>query len=125
MILIFMSHDIDWPKHGPSKDHILARKERFDSWIIEKVIKESYNPYYNIPDLMELEEKFNIRSTFFFRPYYNDFSDIYVYEDDVKELIKKGWEFAIHLDRVNKLAEIIHEKKIVEEVMDSTQHDSR
>ena len=62
-----MSHDVDWRKQGPSIEHIFTRKERFDKETLEKASIK--NPYYNIPDIMNLEEKFGIRSTFFLGPY--------------------------------------------------------
>ena len=27
---IFLSHDVDWSYNGPSRNHILQRKDRFD-----------------------------------------------------------------------------------------------
>ena len=33
----FLSHDVDWRRQGPSVEHVLARKDRFDSKIFEKV----------------------------------------------------------------------------------------
>jgi hypothetical protein len=63
-----MSHDVDWRQQGAPKDHILARRDRFDKRTIENM--ESKNPYYNIPCYMDLEKEFNIRSTFFFRTTY-------------------------------------------------------
>lgn len=116
MVLVFMSHDVDWPRHGPGKDHILARKARFDYKVIDGVVHDGYNPYYNIPNIMEWEERFGIRSTFFFRPYYDDGSSIDVYEDDVKELIKGGWEVGVHLNRADSLSEVSHEKKLIDEL---------
>ena len=58
-----MSHDVDWRKQGASIEHIFTRKERFDKETLEKASIK--NPYYNIPDIMNLEDKFGIRSTFF------------------------------------------------------------
>ncbi|HEU5220538.1 MAG TPA: hypothetical protein VFU58_00595, partial [Candidatus Nitrosotalea sp.] len=59
---IFLSHDVDWRRQGAPIEHILARKDRFDDEAIQNIhIK---NPYYNIPEIMSLEEKFGVRTTF-------------------------------------------------------------
>jgi peptidoglycan/xylan/chitin deacetylase (PgdA/CDA1 family) len=92
---IFLSHDIEWHKQGPSIEHILERKDRFDKRDISDLI--SNKPYYCIPEYIELEEKFNVKSTFFFRTLYEkgDFRD---YKNDISELLQGGWEVGLHLD---------------------------
>ena len=70
MQYIFLSHDVDWRRQGPPIEHILERKDRFDSEIFTNTKPE--NLYRNIPEYMELEEKFGIRSTFFFRTLYEE-----------------------------------------------------
>jgi peptidoglycan/xylan/chitin deacetylase (PgdA/CDA1 family) len=57
--------------NGPGAAHILARRDRFPPDVIRKVIDEGFDPYYGIPKVMEIEEEFGIRSTFFFRPRYD------------------------------------------------------
>ena len=54
---VFLGHDVDWRKQGATLEHIMARKERFDPSVLEECDKK--NPYYNIPDYMEIEEKFD------------------------------------------------------------------
>jgi len=92
---VFLSHDVDWRRQGPQKEHIMARRERFDSSVIANLNKQ--NPYYNIPEIMEIEEKFGVKSTFFFRTVYENgnFTD---YEDDIRSLIDGGWEVGLHCD---------------------------
>ena len=63
MQYVFLSHDVDWRKNGPSLEHIMARKDRFSPEIINELPQK--NPYYNIPEYMEIEEKYDTRSTFF------------------------------------------------------------
>ena len=63
MQYIFLSHDVDWRKQGHPLEHILSRKDRFEPELFEKT--EPKDLYRNIPDYMEIEEKFDIRSTFF------------------------------------------------------------
>ena len=58
-----MSHDVDWRKQGAPIEHIFARKERFEKETLD--MARIKNPYYNIPDIMDLEEKFGIRFNFF------------------------------------------------------------
>ncbi len=54
MQYIFLSHDVDWRRQGPSIEHILSRKDRFDVKLFEKTKPEDL--YRNIPEYMELEE---------------------------------------------------------------------
>jgi peptidoglycan/xylan/chitin deacetylase (PgdA/CDA1 family) len=114
-----MSHDVDWRRQGAPIDHIIARKDRFDSEIIQNARVK--NPYYNIPDYMYLEEKYNIRSTFFFRTIYEN-GDYRDYEEDIKALHKGGWEIGLHCDpsSIHDLAKIQDEKKKIEEFTNSS-----
>ena len=82
---VFLGHDVDWRKQGASLEHIMARKERFEPSVLEECNKK--NPYYNIPDYMEIEEKFGVKSTFFFRTKYED-GDFADYEDDKSDYIR-------------------------------------
>jgi len=110
---IFLSHDVDWRRQGAPIEHILARKDRFDDDAIRDVhIK---NPYYNIPDIMSLEEKFGIKTTFFFRTIYEN-GDYLDYEDDIQSLIKGGWEIGLHSDpsSVESMDKLKDEKMLLE-----------
>ena len=115
MQYVFLSHDVDWPRNGAPLEHIMARRDRFDKNTIGNVT--SKNPYYNIPEYMEIEEKFGIRSTFFFRTIYENgyYSD---YESDIQSLIKGGWEIGLHLDpnSINSIELISAEKAKIEEI---------
>lgn len=62
-IYIILSHDVDCGKSGAPISHIIARKDRFDTETIKNVEKK--NPYSNIPDLLDIENKYDVRSTFF------------------------------------------------------------
>ena len=35
MQYIFLSHDVDWRRQGPQRDHVLARRDRFDEAVKE------------------------------------------------------------------------------------------
>ena len=113
MQYIFLSHDVDWRRQGPPIEHVLARRDRFDSKIFEKTKPE--NLYRNIPEYIELEEKFGIRSTFFFRTLYED-GNVDDYEDDIQTLQKGGWEIGLHTDpqSVNNIEKIKQEKDKLE-----------
>ena len=113
MQYIFLSHDVDWRRQGPPIEHVLARRDRFDSKIFEKTKPE--NLYRNIPEYIELEEKFGIRSTFFFRTLYED-GNVDDYEDDIQTLQKGGWEVGLHTDpqSVNSIEKIKQEKDKLE-----------
>ena len=113
MQYIFLSHDVDWRRHGPPIDHILERKDRFDKDIFDKTKPEDL--YRNIPEYMEIEERFGIRSTFFFRTIYENGS-IHEYEDDIKQLQRSNWEIGLHTDpsSIDDLEKIQHEKEKLE-----------
>lgn len=116
MQYIFLSHDVDWRKQGAPEKHILARKNRFDESVL-KNIKNS-NPYYNIPEYMEIEEKYNVRSTFFFRTMYEN-GNYLDYADDMKTLTKGGWEIGLHSDPSSRgsLEKISKEKAMIEKLV--------
>ena len=115
MQYIFLSHDVDWRRQGPSIEHILSRKDRFDVELFEKTKLEDL--YRNIPEYMELEEKFGIRSTFFFRTFYEN-GDVLDYEDDIKQLHESNWEIGLHTDptSVDNLEKIQKEKEKLESI---------
>ena len=95
ILYIFLSHDVDWRKQGPTKEHIIARHHRFENLTLEKIYNE--NLYYNFPDIMDLEEQLGIRSTFFFRTHYEN-GNYLDYEEEIKSLIKGNWEIGLHTD---------------------------
>ena len=113
MQYIFLSHDVDWRRQGPPVEHILERKDRFDPEIFANTKPE--NLYRNIPEYIELEEKFGIRSTFFFRTLYEN-GNVEDYEDDIQTLQKGNWEVALHTDpkSVDSIEKIKQEKEKLE-----------
>ena len=115
MQYIFLSHDVDWRKKGPNSEHIINRKDRFDTELFNKTPIEKM--YYNFPEFMEIEERFNTKSTFFFRTIYEN-GDIYEYENEMKLLNKGGWEIGLHSDptSVDSIEKIQEEKNIIEDV---------
>ena len=113
MQYVFLSHDVDWRKQGAPLDHILARSDRFDKEILENC--KAKNPYYNIPEYMDIEDKFGVKSTFFFRTIYEngDFND---YESDIKSLMAGGWEIGLHSDpsSITDIIKLQNEKTALE-----------
>jgi len=92
---VFLSHDVDWKFTGPSKKHILERRNRFDKSVLDNL--DSINPYNNFNQIMTIEEKYDCHSTFFFRTKYED-GDFKEYENQISELEQAGWEIGLHLD---------------------------
>jgi peptidoglycan/xylan/chitin deacetylase (PgdA/CDA1 family) len=121
-VFILLSHDVDWGKGGPPISHILARKERFDESVLRNLDKAS--PYNNIPEMLELEDTYGLRSTFFFRtfvrnsphppPPYNPNE----YRSEIRTMLSKGWEVGLHSDFLshNNLGRLEAEKKELEAV---------
>jgi peptidoglycan/xylan/chitin deacetylase (PgdA/CDA1 family) len=115
---IFLSHDVDWRLEGPTKEHILKRKERFDEKLFDKT---SFNKLYrNFSEYMEIEEKFDVKSTFFFRTQYENGNYI-DYKKDIKELVNGGWEIGLHTDpsSVSDIKKIELEKNNLEKLTNS------
>ena len=115
MQYIFLSHDVDWRLQGPPIEHILERKDRFEQELFENTKPE--NLYRNIPEYMEIEEKFDVRSTFFFRTFYEN-GNVLDYEDDIKQLQKLDWEIGLHTNpsSINDLDKIRLEKEKLESI---------
>ena len=115
MQYIFLSHDVDWRFQGPPIEHIIERKDRFEQELFEKT--KPQNLYRNIPEYMEIEEKFNVRSTFFFRTFYEN-GDVSDYKEDIKQLQKLDWEIGLHTDpsSINDLDKIRLEKEKLESI---------
>lgn len=116
---IFISHDVDWPRSGPGIEHILARSDRFDEATLQRVRNEHFNPYHGIPFVLDIEKEFQLRSTFFFRPTYDDSQRVDVYEDEIKDLRKNGWEVGLHINDAESLDSITREKETLEAVAGS------
>jgi len=115
---VFLSHDVDWSFDGPTKEHILKRKDRFDVGLFNNT---PFNKLYRkFSEYMEIEEKFNVKSTFFFRTQYEN-GDYVDYQRDIKDLVNGGWEIGLHTDpsSVDDIEEIKKEKKNLEKLSNS------
>jgi peptidoglycan/xylan/chitin deacetylase (PgdA/CDA1 family) len=113
-LMVIVTHDVDWPPAGPGVDHVLARRERFDDSVISMVTKEGFNPYNCIFELMDIEEAVGIKSTFFFRPRYDDGTLVDAYQDTIRALVKGGWEIGVHINDASTFESIKEEKRAVE-----------
>jgi len=118
---VFLSHDVDWGKKGAPIVHIMARKERFDEETLRNA--ESKNPYYNFPEYMAIEEKYGVRSTFFFRTLPSSALPpaayhIEEYKQEIEELVRGGWEIGLHMDPSShsECSRIQEEKKTLENI---------
>ena len=124
MQLVFLSHDVDWDFNGPPKDHILKIKNRFDEKLFQTTPINKL--YRNFSEYMEIEEKYDTKSTFFFRTQYEN-GDYREYDDDIKKLNKEGWEIGLHTDpsSVNEILEIKREKENLEKILGSKIYGNR
>ena len=115
---VFLSHDVDWSFDGPTKEHILNRKDRFDVKLFDNT---PFNKLYrNFSEYMKIEEKFDVKSTFFFRTKYEN-GNYVDYENDIKSLINGGWEIGLHTDpsSVVDINKIKQEKNNLEKLTNS------
>jgi peptidoglycan/xylan/chitin deacetylase (PgdA/CDA1 family) len=106
---------VDWARQGPGIEHILARKDRFEKDTLTNLACE--NPYNNINDYITIEEKFGVKSTFFFRVKYENGKCI-DYEDEIQTLLEGGWEIGLHCDpaSVDNFDSMYQEKKELESI---------
>jgi peptidoglycan/xylan/chitin deacetylase (PgdA/CDA1 family) len=74
---------------------------------------------------MEIEEKHGVKSTFFFRPTYDDGTSIDAYKEIMKDLVKNRWEIGVHINDANTLNSIRMEKNAVENIIGTTIYGSR
>ena len=115
---VFLSHDVDWSFNGPSKEHILNRKDRFDVKLFDTTPINKL--YHNFLEYMDIEDKFDVKSTFFFRTQYEngDYTD---YQNDINDLINGGWEIGLHTDpsSINDIEKIKKEKNDLEKLTKS------
>ena len=112
---LILTHDIDWPLNGPGAQHVLARKERFPPEIIKKVVDQGFNPYNGIAKVMEIEEKFGIKSTFLFRAKYDNGCEVGEYSSTMRMLLQSGFEVGLHANDTFTPEQVKREKGMVEQ----------
>jgi len=130
-VYVLLSHDVDWGRAGPGSAHIMARKDRFDENALRNDRLEDL--YYNFPGYMEVEEKYDVRSTFFFRTYVKDSVHappsyhVEEYSEEIRSLVRGGWEVGLHLDpsSFDDVEKIKAEKLAVEKLTGSPIYGNR
>jgi len=115
---------VDWNFNGPPKDHILKIKNRFDEKLFQTTPINKL--YHNFSEYMEIEEKYDTKSTFFFKTQYEN-GDYRDYYDDIKKLKKENWEIGLHIDpsSVDHIIKIKKEKENLEKVLGSKIYGNR
>lgn len=103
-MIVVLTHDVDYSARGPGVKHVLDRKERFEDWVIKRVVKEGFNPYFGVPKIVEIEEELGVRSTFFFRAFYDD-GTAEEYADVMRRLLNGGWSVGLHFNDPSRIAE--------------------
>jgi len=109
-LLLVLTHDVDWPRRGPPREHVLARLSRFPEEERARFLERGENIYYGVELLAEKEEEAGLRSTFFFRPSYDDGSGVEEYGDVLRLLEEGGWEIGLHANSGESLEAIAAEK---------------
>ncbi|ADM28397.1 conserved hypothetical protein [Ignisphaera aggregans DSM 17230] len=115
-MLLVLTHDVDWSRRGPSELHVIQRFDRFSFEDKLRFFTLRENLYDGIRDIMEVEERYGIKSTFFFRPFYDDNTSIELYSDIISELVRRGWEIGLHANNTSSIESISQEKKEIERI---------
>lgn len=102
---VCLTHDIDnvyqsIPYKGFSALRYLTHGDVTESLNRIRWMRSKSLPLCNFSEIMDIEEKFDARSTFFFMaesPKEQGYSyDIEVFEPDIGEIIDRGWEVGLH-----------------------------
>ena len=96
-------------------------------------IRSRKNPYVNFKEIMNLEERYNARSSFYFLALdhkdqdYQGTYDIEDLENEMNMIKERGWEVGLHIGRrgYSDLDELKNEKKRLEKVINSSITGSR
>ncbi|MFX0196735.1 MAG: polysaccharide deacetylase family protein [Candidatus Hodarchaeota archaeon] len=121
MVVIILSHDVDWISVASFNG-----LKTFLGFVSGEFIKGSLSSmkiprWWNFHRWMELENKYDVRSAFYFlhkgpggSKY--DFSDV---NDVVKDLDKGGWEIGLHgtLNSAKNFQSLIKEKLLLEKIL--------
>ena len=89
---VLLTHDVD--KTTEKRGHIWKVRKRFSK---KDLIKGFFTPkylYWNVKEIMELEERYGFRSTFFFSTELYPLNKV---AKECRELVQKGWEIGYHL----------------------------
>lgn len=129
-IAVCLTHDID--EIYPPLSHTLLSSlhcmknfdfKRLKDQLFWKYKGKEYSPYWNFEEIMDLEEKYNAKSSFYFlatdkdiRRFRYDIEDL---ENELGVIVDKGWEVGLHggYYAYNSLEEIKKEKTRLEKVL--------
>jgi len=116
-MLVGLSHDADSIRR--SFKHVWKVRHRFT---LKQIVSHALgirNLYNNFVELMELEEKHGVRSTFFIPVVFFSLDEL---EDVLKELVKGGWEIGLHYvaEPIQRRALLRLEKTMLEEKIEHT-----
>lgn len=120
-----LTHDID-KIHVGVLDVLTKSLKNLSKFQMKKAIKnirtrvfKQYNPYHNFKEIIDIEEKYNSKSTFYFQTcgkksmaYHPDYN-IDELKQELKYIINKGWEVGLHGSYFshNNIEKIKEEKK--------------
>ncbi|MEM0026551.1 MAG: hypothetical protein QXT53_01270 [Ignisphaera sp.] len=115
-MLLVLTHDVDWSRKGPTIEHVLARLNRFSIEDRYKFFTLRENIYDGITAIMDYEQRQGIKSTFFFRTVYDDYTTAELYSDVISELRRNSWEVGLHSNSGENLEKIRQEKTLLEKI---------
>lgn len=130
---ICLTHDVDdvippFSHMAASTIHLLKKRNFKDGldYLFWKMKNKSQSPYKNFNNIMNLENKYGAKSTFFFlttkedikRPRY----EIDEVVNQLGEIIDNGWEVGLHISYhgYNDLQQIQSEKRLLEKTINRT-----
>ncbi|MGD0534050.1 MAG: polysaccharide deacetylase family protein [Methanoregula sp.] len=127
---VCLTHDVDEiyppPIHSLLSSISCIRNldfDRFKNQLFWKFRDKVKSPYWNFNEIMELEEKYGAKSTFFFIATNVDIRRFRYNIEDLKSelgsIVDKGWEVGLHggYYAFNNLGEILREKDRLEKVL--------
>ena len=127
---VCLTHDIDFVYQSVSRRgyHIAHSLYKKDKNTFSRSIKDAFNkknPLCNFEKIMDLEEKYGAKSSFYFlalKPGDQDYSyDIMDLKDDIKNIRVRGWEVGLHggHEAYNSYERICEEKNRLENALGS------
>jgi len=123
---ICLTHDVDviyLPKLRTMYNAIKSLKEHQIRGALKMLLSKKVNSWWNFGDIMDLEAKYDAKSSFYFLVLDEEDLDFnYKIEDleyEIGLIADKGWEVGLHggHDAYNKLEEIKEKKKRLEKVL--------
>ncbi|NQT71763.1 MAG: hypothetical protein HQ553_03210 [Chloroflexi bacterium] len=127
---ICLTHDVD--DIYPPLMHVLASVYhcakyrdfgKLPNQFMWRLRGKSSSPYRNFSEIMELEDKYNAKSSFYFMATKKDLRrlryDIEELQNELRFIDGSGWDIGLHIGyySFDDLAEIVNEKERIEEVL--------